>query len=145
MNNDTTSLRAFIGFVFIGALAVGCSHDPPTQDPASEPVAPAPQLTQSPLIGLAPGDEKSFSGVVNERLVAGPYLYFGVDAAEGRRWVATLRTSGAKLGDWVNVSSFGVRENFMSKRLDRTFERVHFGIVRRQNDEARASQQETRP
>lgn len=124
-------------------MSSGCSRAPTTQDPPPEAAAPA--LTQSPLIGIAAGDEKSFGGVATERLAAGPYLYFAVDNGGARRWVATLRTSEAKVGDWVSVNSFGVRENFVSKRLDRTFERVHFGIVRRQSDEARASQEETRP
>ncbi len=71
--------------------------------------------------------EGNFSGVVTERLGAGGYTYLRV----GDTWVVTLGP-GPSVGTPVDVISMGVKSDFRSKRLDRSFAHLVFAIVRRQ-------------
>jgi hypothetical protein len=113
--------------------------------PASSETSPARAAARnerargSPLVGAdAPGDDardfvgvaRDFVGVARDRLDAGSYLYFEVEADDGAtRWVATLRTSEARVGERVRVSTYATREGFESRRLARRFERLWFGRV----------------
>lgn len=84
-----------------------------------------------PLADMTPpaaGDER-FDGVVEERLEAGSYAYLAVRTADARlRWVATMG-EGRPLGTHVVVRSMGTRTDFRSRRLDRTFSELVFGVV----------------
>lgn len=85
----------------------------------------------SPLAGLvppAPGQE-ALVGVVGEHLPAGGYTYLWVEPERGEpRWVVTMRRDvGA--GDRVRVDSLGSRHDFYSRRLDRRFAELVFGVV----------------
>jgi hypothetical protein len=74
---------------------------------------------------LAP---EQLTGEVVELLPAGSYLYVRLrEPGGGTIWVATLREALA-LGP-AEVTVFGWREAFVSRRLDRTFERLAFGVV----------------
>lgn len=90
-------------------LAASPAGEQPTMDPASG----------------------SLNGRVTERLDAGSYTYVLVDDGEGDpTWVVTL--GGAEpVGTPVKVTRFGVRDDFRSARLERTFDHLVFGIVRR--------------
>jgi hypothetical protein len=70
-----------------------------------------------------------FAGVVLENIRTGSYAYMNVRTAGGaERWVVTLG-GGEPTGSQVEVRAFGVRHGFRSKRLDRTFDHLVFGIV----------------
>jgi hypothetical protein len=106
--------------------------------PASSEARPEPPASSarpkkgSPLVGAeAPSDQaRDFEGIARERLDVGSYLYFEIEADDGaRRWVATLATSEARIGERVRVSTYATREGFESKRLARRFERLWFGRV----------------
>lgn len=85
----------------------------------------------NPLGGLvppAPGQEQ-LVGVVAEHLPAGGYTYLWIEPEQGEpRWVVTMRRDvGA--GDRVRVDSLGSRHDFYSRRLDRRFAELVFGVV----------------
>jgi hypothetical protein len=85
----------------------------------------------NPLGGLSrtAEDLAPLEGLVEELLPAGGYTYLAVRGASGRRsWVVTMGR-GASEGDRVAVRSFGRRASFFSRRLQRTFPELVFGLV----------------
>ena len=73
--------------------------------------------------------ERVFAGQVLQRIRTGSYAYLEVRIPSGeKRWVVTLG-QGAPTGSEVEVRAFGVRHDFESKRLGRTFEHLVFGMV----------------
>ncbi|QRK11080.1 hypothetical protein JQX13_14005 [Archangium violaceum] len=79
---------------------------------------------------LEPSARFGFTGLVEERLRAGSYLYLRVrDPAGAQHWVATL-SSTASAADAVQVRIFARSEDFHSKRLGRDFSPLLFGTVR---------------
>jgi hypothetical protein len=128
------SARTFIAILL---TAAGCAPEP-SQPPAIQAEPPTEKSVGirarevSPLVMAATPHvtESSFQGEVLERIEAGPYLYFSVAGVSGEpKWISTLDTTTAEEGDWVAVKSVAVRDNFRSRRLARTFERLHFGVV----------------
>jgi hypothetical protein len=125
-------LRVF-QWLGLALLTGGCE----TPAPETEHAARAPNKQQvahgaSPLIDLKVPSlaQASFQGELREVAPAGPYLYLLVLRADGSEsWVTTLATNGHRVGDQVKVKSFGARRGFHSKRLDRTFDELHFGMV----------------
>jgi hypothetical protein len=75
-------------------------------------------------------DAAPLIGRVVERLDAGSYTYLALKIPEASTpaWVVTLG-DGQRLGSQVKVRSFGRRRDFYSRRLDRTFPELVFGIV----------------
>ena len=61
---------------------------------------------------------------------AGPYSYLAIEREDGgEQWVTTLKRTTPAIGAHVRVKSFGSRRDFHSKRLDKTFDMLSFGIV----------------
>ena len=80
------------------------------------------------LVPPAPGQER-LVGVVAEHLPAGGYTYLWVEPEQGpARWVVTMRRDVGQ-GDRVSVDSLGSRHDFYSRRLDRRFAELVFGVV----------------
>lgn len=108
--------------------AVLASREPPPAVADAEP-APEPARTGSPLAGLKTPRSPSFVGVVETRLPAGSYTYLAVrDDDDALRWVATNGAS-VPAGSVVAVKSWGVRTDFYSRRLERSFPELEFGSV----------------
>ncbi|WP_437293056.1 hypothetical protein [Sorangium sp. So ce426] len=75
------------------------------------------------------GDLAPVVGVVEERLAAGSYTYLAVRPDGGSpMWAVTLG-GGQPVGARVSVRSFGRRTEFVSRRLQRTFPVLVFGVV----------------
>jgi hypothetical protein len=74
-------------------------------------------------------DLAPLEGTVEERLPAGGYTYLAVRSASGRRTWAVTMGRGADVGERVQVRSFGRRVSFFSRRLQRTFPELVFGLV----------------
>ncbi|WP_437521215.1 hypothetical protein WME79_28635 [Sorangium sp. So ce726] len=75
------------------------------------------------------GDLAPVVGIVEERLAAGSYTYLAVRPDGGSpMWAVTLG-SGQPVGARVSVRSFGRRTEFTSRRLQRTFPVLVFGVV----------------
>lgn len=113
-------------------LLVGCAQEPSAPGPAK--TSKGPQSTESamPTKGAMPAvetDRSELNGRVVERLSAGSYTYLSVKTVDGPLWVVTLG-DGEAVGTAVTVKSFGIRREFRSRRLERTFDELRFGIVR---------------
>jgi hypothetical protein len=110
----------------------GCwrASEPESSDP---PAGAKPVERANPLLAAErPGPtERAFGGQVTERLEAGGYSYLAVDRGSGSwTWVATMGR-GAEVGTRVRVEGFAAQDSFHSRRLDRRFERIVFGVVER--------------
>jgi hypothetical protein len=93
--------------------------------------APASAQAGNPLANLRTDRAgEPLAGRVEERVAAGPYTYLDVRGAERRVWVVTLGR-GAPRGASVRVRSLGQQQNFYSRRLQRTFPELVFGLVSR--------------
>jgi hypothetical protein len=118
----------------VSSLVVACDSGsvaaealPPAQPPA---VAVS---TGMPLSELQPPRSAEWTGIVETTLPAGSYTYLSVrevdvtgDAA--LRWVVTPGP-GVHAGSTVTIHSWGVRKDFYSRRLDRTFSELEFASV----------------
>ncbi|MDB4985019.1 MAG: hypothetical protein JWN04_197 [Myxococcaceae bacterium] len=84
-------------------------------------------------------DERVLTGRVVQRLVAGSYTYLGVQPADTRplQWAVTLGR-GQPLGSEVRVRTLGTKSDFYSRRLERSFAELRFGIVSRVDTTDRA-------
>jgi hypothetical protein len=92
-----------------------------------------PAAGANPLATLsrAAPDHAAFRGRVQTRLSAGTYTYLELDDDRGAKsWVVTLGR-GAPSGARVLVRSIGVAHDFHSRRLERTFPELTFGMVSR--------------
>jgi hypothetical protein len=120
------------------ATALACGATAPVATPVAAPVAtpvaasapeptPAREVLTGPPTPETPvaGDER-FTGLVLERLPAGPYTYLQVATERGARWVVTM---GAAPEGAVEVRNMGVRKHFHARRLGREFDELVFGIV----------------
>lgn len=128
----------------------------PTADAPAQPVRPGQARSEGHTAQVQPGDPQAtpatlatgpaanpfsesalaasqrfrFSAVVQERLMAGGYLYLRVQDGRGQRhWVATLGAL-APDDDEVSVWVMGRAERFLSKRLGREFAPLLFATVR---------------
>ncbi len=108
----------------LALVSAACSPPPPTSPmPATSPASPAMAMPQTD------GIVRQLRGQVRQRLEAG-YLYLEVEDALGdRHWVVSLMKDVA-LGADVEVKVFGSRDQFFSKRLQRRFDTLSFGVVR---------------
>jgi hypothetical protein len=112
-----------VAFALAAALVPACTD----ADAATAPVAAAP--ASNPLTGLTRTDPVPLSGVVEERLVAGSYVYLALRGADGeRRWVV-LMGAAPPLGASAQVVSMGRRADFRSARLGREFAELHFAVA----------------
>ena len=110
------------------AIVAGSGDDPP-QEVAIEEPAPEPARVGSPLSELRAPRSPSWTGVVETTLPAGSYTYLALrDDDDAVRWVAT-NGKGAPTGSLVAVKSWGVRTDFYSRRLERSFPELEFGSV----------------
>ncbi|SFE65527.1 hypothetical protein SAMN02745121_05026 [Nannocystis exedens] len=95
--------------------------------PGPPPVAPAP--ASNPLAGSMRTDPVPLSGVVEERLAAGSYVYLALRGDDGAlRWVVLMGAAPA-IGASARVVGVGRRENFRSPRLGREFAELHFAVA----------------
>ena len=111
------------------ALLLGCEAVTPAsaRAPAEATERAATTIPLGELRPPAPG-EAELVGVVEERLAAGSYTYLAVRVGETQHWVATMGP-GREPGERVKVRSMGTRTDFFSRRLDRTFSELVFGVV----------------
>jgi hypothetical protein len=77
------------------------------------------------LPSVAPAAAAPLSGVVVETMDAAGYTYLLLDTGSTRVWVAANRTP-VQAGQAIEVSGVLPMENFHSKTLDRTFDKIFF-------------------
>ncbi|MEW5851757.1 MAG: hypothetical protein AB2A00_23410 [Myxococcota bacterium] len=69
-------------------------------------------------------------GTIRQVLSAGPYRYVQCQLEDGSEvWVATLGGEH-RVGMRASITRFARRQDFHSRRMDRTFTDLWFGIVR---------------
>ncbi len=112
----------------LGSLFQGCADVPLVAPPAAAPVAVA-TLSGPPTLD-AGRPHADVAGIVTERLPSAPYVYFRVSPPAGTaQWVVTMGDC-PPAGDPVVVEVMTVEHAFYSRRLDRTFDELAFGIAR---------------
>lgn len=105
------------------ALAAGCKNDvEKTQAPAP---AASPQVVSPEPAASQPGAGAGISGKVAETMDASGYTYVLIDKGTEKIWVAGPKTI-LKVGDEVAVAEGSVMNNFESKSLKRTFDKIIF-------------------
>ncbi len=129
---------AWVTAVLLAAVASACEEPAPSEVTRavgpSAPITPATPTEASlsgPPTGLVapPLGQERLEGVVARRLPAGGYTYLQVELEHGEpRWVVTMRRDVAA-GDRVRVDNLGSRHDFYSRRLDRRFAELVFGVV----------------
>ncbi len=103
------------------ALGVGCKSD---VDKAKAPAAAVtPAVVKAEPAASKPGG--GLSGKVAETMEASGYTYILVENGSEKTWVAGPKTV-VKVGDEVSVAEGSVMNNFESKSLKRTFEKIIF-------------------
>ncbi len=101
-----------------------------TENPYGLRIHPA----QPPVESAAPAPDDSdpdslvVSGRIAETMDAGSYTYLRVKTASGDVWAAVPQIE-LHVGDPVVVNGELTMENFASKRLKRTFEKIIFGTI----------------
>jgi hypothetical protein len=115
--------------------AAACSRKPetaiatPALQPAHPPATAAVPSTASPSAAAAlSAAASSLSGNVVETMDAGGYTYLRVHTASGDEWAAVPQTA-IKPGAEVTVEVQMTAQNFESKTLKRTFDKVLFGTI----------------
>jgi hypothetical protein len=130
--------RAWVAALALAGVSVACDAAARAEATVpSEPVAvvQAPAVRSESLAGPptelvppAPGQEQ-LVGVVAQHLPAGGYTYLQLELEHGDpRWVVTMRRD-VGTGDRVRVDNLGSRHDFYSRRLDRRFAELVFGVV----------------
>lgn len=114
----------------------GARTDGASASDSPSPTDPRINATKSeglsgPPTGLVPPalGQEQLVGVVAQHLPAGGYTYLEITPEHGEpRWVVTMRR-GIESGDRVRVDNLGSRHDFYSRRLDRRFAELVFGVV----------------
>lgn len=112
------------------APVAGVSADAAVEIPPSKEEPTSGSLAGPPtdLSPPAPGEQR-WVGRVIEHLPAGGYHYLRVEPEHGSaRWVVTMGGEFAE-GSRIEVASLGTRHAFYSRRLDRRFDELLFGMV----------------
>ena len=106
--------------------AVACGKNDKAVQPSTAVAAPAPAVqTQA---APAPAAANQLAGKVVETFDGGGYTYLRIATTSGDQWAAVRETKIAK-GDTVTVDAQMTMENFESKTLNRTFDRIAFGSI----------------
>ena len=128
----------------IAALAVaGCQDKPKEMPPAAVPQGgmssqqmPAAMPGQnSPHAGVMPPGQPaaaSHKGKVVATMNAAGYTYLQVEEKGQKVWAAAAQTN-LKVGDEVEFPDSPVMQNFTSKTLNRTFDKIYFVSTLRVN------------
>jgi hypothetical protein len=111
----------------LGLTSIAGSAWNPSARSASRAAAVNPLTT----LERSASDWTPIVGRVEQRIPAGRYAYLAVRTTRGALvWTVTLGR-GHELGAQVKVRSMGRGKNFHSRRLQRTFPELVFGIVSR--------------
>jgi hypothetical protein len=107
-------------------VLAGCSKQPAA--PAAKAAAP-PAVSASGVVPAAPEQALlTVSGTVLETMDASDYTYMHLKTASGEMWAAVNKTKIVK-GDAVTVTNAMAMDGFQSKTLNRTFDKIVFGVL----------------
>ena len=125
-------VKPLLGLTAFAALFFALAWHLDRPSSAAGHAEPLGAMAASPLgqLSRSAADRALIAGRVEERLPAGSYTYVAVRAGEALTWAVTLGDA-PPVGTPVQVRSMGRRTNFHSRRLERTFPELVFGIVSR--------------
>jgi hypothetical protein len=137
------SLHAATLAIALSAIACHRSDVPPRDEDAVRPparleVAAAPRASAprpsqpaapaNPLAAITP-EKQTITGRIEERLVAGSYVYLAVRGRDDAlRWAVVMGDAPVEGADVV-LTSMGRRPGFRSARLGREFDELHFALL----------------
>jgi hypothetical protein len=111
------------------AVLAGCSKQSST--PALQVTTPAAASAASASGAVPAAPEPALTtvtGTVLETMDASDYTYMRLKTATGETWTAVNKAKVAK-GDTVTVTNAMTMDGFQSKTLNRTFDKILFGIL----------------
>ncbi len=115
-------MKPLLGMVTLTFL-LASAHVQAPAEPAPAALNPLASLVRSAL------DEPPLYGRVEQRISAGSYTYLGLRTQQDElRWAVTMGR-GEREGTTVSVRSLGFSPRFYSKRLQREFPNLVFGLV----------------
>ncbi|WP_411279498.1 nucleotide-binding protein [Gemmatimonas sp.] len=97
---------------------VGCDKSRPVEAPA--------RANATAVSAITPGG--TITGTVREQIPVDPYVYVRLATASGERWAA-VNQAPLTVGSSITVYNVLPMEQFASKTLNRTFERIYFGAL----------------
>ncbi|HIA04026.1 MAG TPA: nucleotide-binding protein [Myxococcales bacterium] len=103
------------------AAALGNSMKLPAGHP---PVGGSTAESNQPAV-----NRSAVTGVVEETIPAGKYIYLKLATAEGETWTAVPKAA-VKKGDTATVVGAALMQKFKSKTLGRTFDKIWFGTLK---------------
>lgn len=109
------------------AIALSACGSNASETPKAAPETAATSATAE-VSAAAPMIGEAITGKLIERLDAPPYAYLRIQTATGEIWAAVPATDIAN-GAEVTVFKPMLMSNFESKTLQRTFEKVYFGML----------------
>lgn len=109
-------MRSALSFLLLAATVAGCGAKTPAPDTTAQAGAPA----------AAGGDV--LTGPVLEQLAVPPYVYLRIKTAQGEIWAAVPETT-IETGTVVTLANSMLMNDFESKSLNRTFDRIYFGTL----------------
>ncbi|MBS2040080.1 nucleotide-binding protein [bacterium] len=110
--------------LMISLLSLGCNQNLPPQMP-TQTATQAPASSPEPT---APAHAQNVEGKVAERIDVESYTYLRLSTGHGETWAAVPSTP-VKVGATVQIANPMPIENFRSKSLNRTFDRILFGTI----------------
>ncbi|NTV15021.1 MAG: DNA-binding protein [Desulfobulbaceae bacterium] len=113
--------RMMIVLALVFAINTACKNDIEKAKVSSSVATP--EVVKAEPAASKPGG--GLSGKVTETMEASGYTYVLLENGPDKTWVAGPKTS-VKVGDVVNVADGSVMNNFESKSLKRTFEKIIF-------------------
>ena len=129
-------MKKIILSILVAAAVVACSGKQDVQSASAQAAPPKTQATEPVALvanSAAPAPQAGrMTGTVLEVLDAGGYTYVRLATQGGERWAAVAQTKVVK-GEVAGVDVQMTMENFESKSLERTFDRIAFGTIARGN------------
>jgi len=111
-------MRRLFALASVALFSVACSN---SKEADRVPLGAAP-TTQAAAMGDA------LTGTVLEQVAASPYVYLRLKTTNGEIWAAVNQTP-LTIGAQVTIYNAILMEQFESKSLNRTFDRIYFGAL----------------
>jgi len=115
-------MRWSVPLLSVVLFTVACAADPKADGVTADTASRMPATASAKPLGHA------LTGTLVERIAVAPYVYLRLKTATGELWVAVLEAP-LTVGAQVTVYNALLMEQFESKTLKRTFDRIYFGSL----------------
>lgn len=120
-------MRWSVPLVSVVVFTVACSAGTKADGTKADGVPPGTALRTAATASAKPLGH-ALTGTLVERIAVSPYVYLRLKTATGELWVAVL-DAPLTVGAQVTVYNALLMEQFESKTLKRTFDRIYFGSL----------------